>query len=1766
MPRSPTSSEDEMAQSFSDYSDESASDSSKEETIYETIKATAERPPSRMEDIHSNSLVIRVVIPDLQQTKCMRFNPDATVWVAKQRILCTLSQSLKDVLNYGLFQPASNGRDGKFLDEERLLREYPQPVSKGIPTLEFRYKSRVYKQPNVDEKQIAKLHTKANLRKFMDYIQNHQLEKISKMLDRGLDPNYHDPDTGESPLTFAAHLENAVEIIKALKNGGAHLDFRAKDGMTALHKAARSKNSTTLMTLLELGASPDYKDSRGLTALYHTAMVGGDPACCELLLREHASVCCQDENGWHEVHQACRHGHVQHLEHLLFYGADMSAQNASGNTALHICALYNQDNCARVLLVRGADKEVKNYNSQSPFQVAIIAGNFELAELIKNHKESDIVPFREAPAYSRRRRGPQPGSLAAPRVLLRSNSDNNLSVCVGPPDVAPGLSVCVGSPDAASRSLSPQLLQQMQRNPNGTVRTGGRGNKHQTQSRSPSLSRLGEEQRRKQLRSNASLDGTGSRRKLYSAVPGRHFVAIRPYQPQTEGEITLYKNDRVKVLSIGEGGYWEGSARGHVGWFPADCVEEIPAKPNEERPQSRADRADRKKLFRHYTVGSYDSFDASSDCALEQKTVELQKKQEEGFGFVLRGAKDVDECDDPLRCPGQECVNSQGSYKCVPCRTGFGLLNGQCTDIDECRQSPSLCSNGRCENTAGSYRCVCRLGYRMQGNACTDVNECEDPLQCPGQECVNAQGSYRCVSCRPGFAVVSGRCADVDECRQDPAPCANGRCENTLGSYRCVCRTGYRLQGNTCTDVNECEDPRLCPGQECVNTPGSYRCASCRSGYTLRNGQCTDVDECVQSPSLCSNGRCENTPGSYRCVCRPGFRLEGNTCADVDECENELQCPGQACVNSVGSFNCVSCKPGFEFVNGQCKDVDECSQTPPRCANGRCENTPGSYRCVCRPGFRLQGNTCTDVDECLGSLQCPGQQCVNSMGSYECVRCRDGYSLQNGQCADVDECVNSRMCGPQSVCVNTDGSYRCECTAGYRAAGPGRLCRDINECLEGDFCFPRGECLNTEGSYMCVCAQGYQTSANRTSCQDVDECAREGVCQDGRCVNTDGSFLCNCETGFTANPEKTACLDVDECVDSEGAVCGSLRCENTIGSFRCLVSCPPGYSFTATGECVDINECANETVCGEHAFCQNLIGTYQCICDQGYESTGDGRSCVDINECETMVGVCGAARCWNVDGSFTCECEDQQQEFNPLTLQCVSRAGRGETGASAPRWSLTPSRSGSVTSLPPAGPGEKRECYYNIEQQDSCRILTRNSSLQECCCTVGQGWGQLCLYQRCPELSTAEFQTLCPSGRGYVTSTVGAFSYKDVDECKLFDPEVCKGGVCVNNIPGYSCYCPSGYYYDNVLLECIDNDECDSEEMCPSGLCINTMGSYYCTCEAPLVLDDTQRNCVNISGLTVDEDLSVCWQHVTADLVCQRMLRGARVTFVDCCCLYGEAWGLHCALCPRRDEEAYEDLCSSLGPPPNSPRYAERFAMVPGRGGGYSPPYGGSVYSETVPGRSDYTQTDYDDYSPMGGTGQRSGLRGRTPGLYPPYTPPGLGPVRYYGEDDYDAAPVPQYGVPDPRSERAFGTRPRPPLPEGRPLSLAPLPENTEGEGPWRAPFPPFTDTRAGGERPHRVYERQYEPFGGLMEDECGILQGCENGRCVRVGEGYTCDCYDGYQLDISSMSCLDVDECEDPTTPECVNGQCVNTEGSYSCVCLRGFIMSRRPNHCIPA
>ncbi|CAH1128890.1 unnamed protein product [Ceutorhynchus assimilis] len=340
-------------------------------------------------DDPSEYLLVRIHVPELSVQKCLQFPRDQLVWDVKQQCLAALPKELKESFNYGLFFPPENGRAGKFLDEERRLGDYP--FNGPVGYLELKYKRRVYKMISLDEKQLKSLHTRANLRRFLDYVQNGQVEKVTKMCSKGLDPNFHCQESGETPLTIATGIKKPAKTLMALVNGGAILDYRTKDGSTALHRAVEHKSLDSLKTLLELGASPNYKNNKGLTALYFTITPNIEPIFSETLLHDHATTGSADSQGWQEVHQACKHGLLKHLEHLLFYGADMNAHNASGNTPLHVCAVNGQESCARQLLFRGADRQALNFANQTPCQVAVIAGNMELAELIQNYREEDVV-------------------------------------------------------------------------------------------------------------------------------------------------------------------------------------------------------------------------------------------------------------------------------------------------------------------------------------------------------------------------------------------------------------------------------------------------------------------------------------------------------------------------------------------------------------------------------------------------------------------------------------------------------------------------------------------------------------------------------------------------------------------------------------------------------------------------------------------------------------------------------------------------------------------------------------------------------------------------------------------------------------------------------------------------------------------------------------------------------------------------------------------------------------------------------------------------------------------------------------------------------------------------------------------------------------------------------------------------------------------------------------------------------------------------------
>uniref|UniRef100_A0A674NXB6 Latent-transforming growth factor beta-binding protein 4 n=1 Tax=Takifugu rubripes TaxID=31033 RepID=A0A674NXB6_TAKRU len=1062
------------------------------------------------------------------------------------------------------------------------------------------------------------------------------------------------------------------------------------------------------------------------------------------------------------------------------------------------------------------------------------------------------------------------------------------------------------------------------------------------------------------------------------------------------------------------------------------------------------------------------------------------------FALCLR-AMSVLQCGKPL--PGltkqEDCCGSIGAswglnkcHKCptkpayavisngqVECSKGFKRLNlTHCQDINECLL-PGICKNAECLNTKGSYRCLCKVGYMLDLESKNCVSDkavshqkalCYRSVSAGTCSVPVAQHITKQICCCSRVGKAWG--AGCDRCPlqgsdhfKEICPAGHGytySLSDVQISVRHLGEDGVQSTGVSWEEQSHVypqipsypslsfdpqhpsypQTPQIPQYPEYPETvpqdpltpqqpPQHFHPASVEQpegeNETWHGGKSLPgINKCAIAPAICGHGKCVPVQTGYTCLCEPGFKLSAlqTNCIDVNECDAD-PCEGKGrCVNSYGSYTC-QCHSGYSQVITQnrksCQDINECSM-PNKCQNGKCVNTEGSYTCECNSGFaKSWRGLCEDVDECRDSRSCPNGGCVNTAGSFRCQLCSPGFRPADDRCVDVDECSQENFC-LGGVCANTEGSYSCtRCKAGYRVfAHMHVLSVDIDECQSLDTC-ANGICLNSEGSYTCEnCPAGYRVSYDGELCEDIDECQIPGACPTGVCTNTEGSFSCTaCDPGFMASSSGLSCEDVNECEDNK--LCLGGQCTNTIGSYSC--SCPSGMELVDGTACRDIDECLTTAgLCGE-GDCLNTEGSYMCICPKGYANINEK---TDVNECEMSMALCGEALCENFDGSFLCICTNDNEEFDPSTSQCLSPE-------------------------PPSSPlpEERKECYYNLNDANFCdNVLSRNTTKQECCCTVGAGWGDNCEIHACPVQGRADSDILLlPLGFGFFQMILTNCALTGVDyanECEMFGSEICKNGQCSNLFSTYTCYCRSGFYYENIRLECVDYDECAFDNACENGVCMNTAGSFNCFCSPPLVLDSTRRRCVSLNTTEEPDQnvhVDICWKRLEEDNMCSNPYQEERTTYTECCCLHGVAWSGQCALCPGRD----------------SSKKADTERLVP--------------------------------------------------------QPPARVPV----------------------------VRPR-------------------------------------EQSPHRVdpYAGRYDSFEGLRAEECGILNGCENGRCVRVREGYTCDCFDGYEFDLKKMACVDINECDDISdkVPLCQNGQCTNTEGSYKCTCFTGFVASAKPHSCIPA
>uniref|UniRef100_A0A8D0YSY2 Latent-transforming growth factor beta-binding protein 2 n=1 Tax=Sus scrofa TaxID=9823 RepID=A0A8D0YSY2_PIG len=1077
----------------------------------------------------------------------------------------------------------------------------------------------------------------------------------------------------------------------------------------------------------------------------------------------------------------------------------------------------------------------------------------------------------------------------------------------------------------------------------------------------------------------------------------------------------------------------------------------------------------------------------------------------------LTHCQDVNECLTLGLCEDSECVNTRGSYLCT-CRPGLLLDPSRSRCVSD--KAVSM-QQGLCYRLLGPGTCALPLAQRItkQICCCSRVgkawgSKCETcPL--PGTEafreiCPAGHGyTYSSSDIR-----LSMRKAEEEELARpswEHVQKSHGTPPGPADRQPLRAATGTWLEAGTIPDKGDTQAGQVTtsvtqlatwvPGDAIGRPTPSLPARGIPEAQEEEQVTApTDVlvtpappaiDRCATgATNICGPGTCVNLPDGYKCICSPGYRLHPSQayCTDDNECLRD-PCKGRGrCVNRVGSYSCF-CYPGYMLATSgatqECQDIDECEQ-PGLCSGGRCTNTVGSYHCECDQGYiMVRKGHCQDVNECLTPGVCAHGTCLNLEGSFRCS-CEPGYEVTSDEkgCQDVDECASRASC-PTGLCLNTEGSFTCSaCESGYWVNEDGTACEDLDECAFPGVC-PSGVCANTAGSFSCRdCEEGYRPSALGHTCEDVDECADpQSRCLGGECKNTAGSYQCLCPQGFQLT-NGSVCEDVDECVGEE--YCAPRgECLNSHGSFFCL--CAPGFASADGGtSCQDVDECAVTDRC-LRGQCVNTEGSFNCLCETGFQPSPESEECVDIDECANDT-VCGShGYCDNTEGSFRCLC-DQGFETSASGWDCVD-VNECELMLAVCGTALCENVEGSFLCL----------CANDLEEYDAqeghCRPrLAGGQSIPEASpgdrspvpirmeCYSGQKGQPPCssLLGR----NTTQAECCCTQGTGWG------------DACDLCPAE---------DSVEFSEICPSGKGYVPVegawmfgQTTYTDADECVmfGPALCRNGRCLNTVPGYICLCNPGYHYDASRHKCEDHdecqdmaceNGECVNTEGSFhcfCSPPLTLDLSQQRCVNSTsgledlpdhdihtdicwkKVTNYVCSHpLHGRRTTYTECCC--QDGEAWSQQCA-LCPPRSSEVYAQlcnvaRIEAEREAGVHFRPGY------EYGPGPEDLH--------------------------YGLYGPEGAPFYNYLGPED---------AIPEPLFPNTVSR------PEDHTLVLEPPLQPSELQSHYVASHP---ENQAG--------------FEGLQAEECGILNGCDNGRCVRVREGYTCDCFEGFQLDTAQMACV---------------------------------------------
>lgn len=228
--------------------------------------------------------------------------------------------------------------------------------------------------------------------------------------------------------------------------------------------------------------------------------------------------------------------------------------------------------------------------------------------------------------------------------------------------------------------------------------------------------------------------------------------------------------------------------------------------------------------------------------------------------------------------------------------------------------------------------------------------------------------------------------------------------------------------------------------------------------------------------------------------------------------------------------------------------------------------------------------------------------------------------------------------------------------------------KDCQACPGTPVCSGNGQCSEgLAGNGSCTCQGGFKGTACEL-CSDGNKfgpsCNSTCMCRNGECdswINGTGQCKPNtCKNGYYGQDCQ---MSHPPCNGGNAGCHVNASCYNITGRDTCL--CNTG--FNGTGQvCTAINPCADGTHgCHTNSDCRYTApGRHQCVCSAGYK--GDGYICTVIDNCQSDDnGGCpkNSTKCnYLSSGKSNCSCRAGYQNYTKDGCTLIDLCGDGNRG------------------------------------------------------------------------------------------------------------------------------------------------------------------------------------------------------------------------------------------------------------------------------------------------------------------------------------------------------------------------------------------------------------------------------------------------------------------------------------------------------------------------